>query len=107
MKTITETEKIKNGNVKYTISTNFAKFHGYQSKKGERGEIKLFVAEIWKDCSNFEDFVIAISHILTIERYCLERAFNKIRIKGGMCNPCCIMPLADATVKYLFNIEFE
>ncbi|KKK62437.1 hypothetical protein LCGC14_3004320, partial [marine sediment metagenome] len=33
-------------------------------------------------------------YLILLERICLERAFNKIRIKGGRCNPCCVAKIA-------------
>lgn len=81
--------------VNYRVSIYASKFLGYQSKSGRKGIVKLYISNIWKwadgDFSVFWKRMIAI---LLMERICLERAFNKIRIKGGKCNPCCVKPVA-------------
>ena len=83
-----------NYSVNYKISINNSKFAGYQEKKGNNGTIKLFVSVIFEDSKDFEDFIDGIIYFTIHERICLERAFNKIRIQGGMCNPCCVKNLA-------------
>lgn len=110
---------IKNGNiynVNYLVSTHLSKFSGYQSKKGKEGYIKSYISNIWDittewtirlNKTHFQSFVDFLCYIIIHERYCLERAFQKIRIKGGMCNPCCISNLTDSTFEYLFGIIFE
>ncbi len=103
-------------NIKYKISTYPAKNKGYQSKNKTNGIILAYISNIWrlaeKSSMKFEDdsfqlFVDFLNYIFIHERFCLERAFQKIRIKGDMCNPCCVRPLSENTVKYLYNIEFE
>lgn len=102
--------------VEYKISTHIGNSDGYQSKKGAKGEIKVFVSNVWKKTekwakdSNHDPFDIFVDYFNSIfihERYCIERAFQKIRIKGGMCNPCCVVGLVDYTIEYLFKIRFE
>ena len=102
--------------VDYIISLFPAKWDGYQSKRGTKGIVKAFVSNIWKlaqeDGMKFKEdifdlFVDYLNFIFINERYCLERAFQKIRIKGGMCNPCCVSSLVSNTVEYLYGLEFE
>ena len=85
------------------------------SEKGENGEIKAFVSNIWKMTekwakeNQFDPFMLFVDYLNLIfihERYCLERAFQKIKIKGGMCNPCCIYDIACNTIEYLFGLVF-
>jgi len=99
--------------VDYIISLYPSKFDGYQSKKGNIGEIKAFISNLWKNAIEdsiklsekpFDLFVIYLNIIFINERYCLERAFQKIKIKGGMCKPCCVSSLMDNTVEYLFGL---
>jgi len=81
-------------NVEYLVSINNSKFAGYQSKKGSNGIVKVFVSTLSKHIESFEDFKNALIYYTIHERICLERAFNKIKIKGGMCKPCCVENLA-------------
>lgn len=103
--------------VDYKISTHLAKFDGYQSKKGLDGEIKAYISNIWKraeesveelqDIDVYDLFAEYLSVIFIHERYCLERAFQKIRIKGGMCKPCCVEHISLNTMEFLFGLTFE
>lgn len=105
------------GKIDYLISTKINRFLGYQSKKGDFGCVKAFISGIWEITSewtenlkggdHFEWFVKCLCLMIIHERYCLERAFQKIRIKGGMCTPCCVEKIADITFEYLFDIQFE
>ena len=63
---------------------------GYQSKAREKGEVKLYISTIWSHSTTFEDFVEKIIYITILERICLERAFQKIRMKNR-CKPYCRM----------------
>ena len=71
--------------------------------KGDHGQITLFIPSIWDDArkhSDFqecdhleevmEDFIGALVFGYLMERVCLERAHDRIRVKGGRCNPCCV-----------------
>lgn len=89
--------------VEYIISTYSSKFAGYQSKKGINGIVKAYINPIYKNSSDLLSFTLHLIHIILIERICLERAFNKIRIKGGMCNPCCIDKIADKIMEFLYS----
>ena len=88
--------------VDYKISTYPSKFIGYQSKNKDRGEIKIFISSIWKWVHSWrwakyfvddeaieimlDDFVNEMVFVLILERICLERAFQKIRMKER-CKP--------------------
>lgn len=74
-------------NIEYKISTYPSKFAGYQSKSGMNGKVTMYISTIWNYSENFDDFVNYIVFIVILERICLERAFQKIRMKGR-CNPC-------------------
>lgn len=90
--------------IEYITSTYPSKNSAYQSKKGNKGRIKLFISVIWKEAIIFDNFVALINFYQIMERYCLERCFQKIRIKGGMCNPnCCIQNITINTFNYLFE----
>ncbi len=74
--------------VDYKISLYPSKFLGYQSKSKNQGYIKLFIPSIWDWVNTwsdnyeniFENFNSAIIYITLLERICLERAFQKIRM---------------------------
>ena len=88
--------------VDYKISLHPSKFAGYQSKNKNKGEVKIFVSSIWKWVHSwrwtsyfikdeateimFDDFVNELKFTLILERICLERAFEKIRMKNR-CKP--------------------
>lgn len=99
--------------VDYLISTKLSKFDGYQSKKGNKGYVKAYISNLWNyavklglnDNDVMEWFLILINSIFIHERFCLERAFQKIRIKGGMCSPCCVENIVRNTLEYLFDLR--
>lgn len=99
--------------VEYIVSTFPSNSEGYQAKKGDKGQIKAYISNIYRfvEKENEEDrfgfFVDLLNYVIIHERFCLERAFQKIKIKGGMCDPCCIMHLAENACQYLFDIQFE
>lgn len=80
--------KEKEFEVDYKISLYSSKFAGYQSKNKNYGYVKLFIPSIWDWVNTwndnykniFEDFVSAINYIVLLERICLERAFQKIKM---------------------------
>jgi hypothetical protein len=91
---------MNNYNVDLSISLNSSKFSGYQSKSGYDGKIKLFISSIWKDSKNEENFIINLSYVYLLERICIERAFNKIKIKNR-CTPCKLRPIVSNMINYL------
>lgn len=103
----------KEYNINYIISIYPSKFDGYQSKKGNQGYITAYISNLWDHAKNgfcgigpFQLFVNLLNSIFIHERYCLERAFQKIRIKGGMCNPCCVKNIVNNTIEYLFGLNY-
>ena len=77
--------------VDYKISLYPSRFLGHQAKKGKKGTIILYIYSLWNECKgNFDKFVLDIVYTSLLERICLERAFNKIRMKNR-CKPFCKM----------------
>lgn len=79
--------------IEYIISNRPSKFLGYHQKNGGRGEVKVFLPNIWQYASEkYETFVDAISYVFLLERICLERGFQRIRLQNrcGM-RPYCKM----------------
>jgi len=104
---------IKNTIVEYKVSTHKSKYEGYHSKKGNIGSVKAFISNLWHDVIQyskrldidiFDLFVESLITTYICERFCLERAFQRIRIKGGACNPCCIKNITLYTTQYLFDL---
>ena len=60
----------------------------------EKANITIYITNIWNDSKDFDDFVEGCIFFTLVERICIERAYNKIRIKGGRCNPCCVRETA-------------
>lgn len=87
-------------NVELFISLNKSKFHGYQSKSGYNGKIKLFISNIWDNSINEDDFIINFCYVYLLERVCIERAFNKIKIKNR-CSPCKLRPIINKMISHL------
>ncbi len=90
--------------IEYTISTRSSRFMGYQEKSGARGTIKLYVASIYKQHEeDGEPFVNLLIFYMLVERYCIERAFQKIRMHQR-CEPeCKIAPYAMFAFEHLFG----
>lgn len=74
--------------VDYRISIRPSDNHGYQTKSGNKGVITLYVGSIWKDVASFDDFVNRLIWVSLTERICIERAFQKVRMKNR-CEPVC------------------
>lgn len=87
-------------NVDMNISLNISKYRGYHSKSGYNGKITLFIPIIWGSSKYEDDFIINSCHVYLLERICLERAFNKIRIKNR-CFPCKLYPLVSHMINHL------
>lgn len=84
--------------------------------KGDSGQITLFILSIWDDArkhSDFhehdhldevmKDFVGALIFGYLMERDCLERAHDRIRIKGGRCKPCAVAPIVNKMFDYIID----
>jgi hypothetical protein len=76
--------------IQHIISTRNSKFSGYQSKKGNNGNVKLFINTIWNQTKDFDKFVNDLIYFDILERICLERGILKIRMKNR-CMPFCKM----------------
>jgi len=82
----------KEYHINYKLSLFPSKFAGYQSKNKNKGEVKLYISSIWNAQFdphdefdiNFHWFLEAFLYTMLLERICLERAFQKIR----MTNRC-------------------
>lgn len=68
--------------VEYKISTYPSRFLGYQAKKQDTGKITLYVSSMYQEAGNHDDFVELLIDIMVCERICLERAFQKIRMRN-------------------------
>lgn len=80
-------------NVDYDVSLFNSKFCAYQSKKGAQGNVKIFISTIYDENNDFDDFVSSIIYFTVLERICLERGFQKIKMKNR-CKPCKIKKYA-------------
>ena len=67
--------------VDYKISLYPSKSFAYQFKNKNQGYVKLFVSTIWKRAKSFEDFIQRMIYYILLERICLERGFQRIRMK--------------------------
>jgi hypothetical protein len=88
------------------------------------GRITLYLIPLWDDAIDhslfkehdefntcLEKFIDYLNFTYVLERVCIERAHEKIRIKGGRCKPCCVRyfaelmtyPLAWDTIKKDFG----
>jgi hypothetical protein len=90
--------------VLYRVSTYPSKFGGYHCKNKINGTVTLFVSTIWKTTKNninmleegddsidlFNWFVDDFIYLHILERICLERGFQKIKMKNR-CKPSCKM----------------
>ena len=89
--------------INYKISFYKAKTMARWNINKDKGNIILYISNIWnmidKKSKVFEYFVEWCIYFTLMERICLERAFNKIKIKGGRCNPCCIEEIASEIYK--------
>ena len=80
--------------INYKISLSKAKTPAHWNINKDKGNIIIYVSNIWKESTSYISFIYWLIYYDIIERICLERAFNKIRIKGGRCNPCCVRNIA-------------
>jgi len=71
--------------------------------KGDQGTITLYLIPLWDEARDHSDFfeidnpelvfnrfIEGLNWSYLMERICIERAHERIRIKGGRCKPCCI-----------------
>lgn len=87
--------------VDYKFSLHPGKHPAYWNINGDIGNITFYLGEIWDlsqsrtkpDIEGWDELDAFIDELLysdLSERICLERAHEKIRIKNGRCNPCCV-----------------
>jgi hypothetical protein len=107
-------------NVEYQVSIYPSRFFGYQSKKQTNGIVKSFIGNIWREAKEgindlklkldlpilddesndvFEWFLDNLNYIIILERICLERSFQHIRMKER-CKPCKMERYAKYIHKY-------
>jgi len=86
-----DTPVCEDTHVEYRVSLHPSKSAGYQSKARNRGTVTLFLPVLWErsggDVDAFVDELVCVS---VLERICLERAWQKIRMKNR-CHPTCKM----------------
>ena len=82
--------------VDYSVSLHPAKSEGYQSKAGTKGKITLYAVNLWKNADgDFEDFLERLTYVALLERICIERAWQGIRMTNR-CQPHCkLQKIAD------------
>lgn len=78
--------------VMYKISLYPSRFHAYQTKKGKKGIITQYISNY--RIENFDWFVGQLIAFQLLERICLERAFQKIKLKQR-CDRCPPKRIAD------------
>ena len=82
--------------VEYIYQIDGIKSEGYWNINKDKGRIKFNLSLIYENClssiyDNIEESIIDRLILIEImERCCIERAHEKIKIKGGRCNPCCV-----------------
>lgn len=100
-------QRNSNQNVSLTLSLRgvdtFARFEGTDDIT-----ITQYLPEIWAASHNSEDFFIGLLITTYLyERICIERGNERIRIKGGKCNPCCIDPIVTAICNHLIGDDLQ
>jgi len=90
--------------VTYEISLNPSRFMGYQSKNKQKGMVKIFPINIFNAIPDFKIFVEEIIYFTILERICLERGFQKIRIKNR-CDPCKMRKYAITMYNWIFEMN--
>ena len=85
--------------VDYLYNLNPSKFPAYWNINKNGGKITFHLGEIWDHSQTeltgdigdeFDCFLDDLIFYDLSERICLERAHEKIKIKGGHCKPCCV-----------------
>lgn len=73
--------------IEYLISTHLSKFPAYHSKNQNEGIVKIFISTLWDQTHTIDLFTKELIFFTLLERICLERAFQGIKMKNR-CNPC-------------------
>jgi len=89
--------------VQYRISTKISSA-GYHSINKEKGFVIVNPSNL--RYSNFDEFIIQFIYILILERICLERAHNKIKMKNR-CKPICKVAIITDYIFWLLNKNKE
>ena len=80
--------------------------------KGDTGEITQYLGSVYEEASEHSDdpfdedeVICTITGVLVfgylMERICIERAHEKIRLKGNHCNPCCVKRVANTMFSHI------
>ena len=92
--------------IEYRYSLFNSKWPAYWNINGNTGKISFYLGNIWEiaqsrpkpDIGGWDEMDSFIDELLFYdisERFCLERAHEKIKIKGGKCNPCCVKHITE------------
>jgi len=107
-------EQKMNPEIEYKVSTHPSKFYAWQEKKGTVGSIKLFVSTIYKEAVSYSEetfvsrsFVRLLIFYTLVERFCIERAFQKIRMHQRCKPECKIAPYAMYAFEHLYSDLFS
>jgi hypothetical protein len=84
--------------------------------KGDFGTIVQFMPPIWDDAMHhslfyehdhpdevMQDFVGSLIFTYLMERICIERAHERIRLKRDKCTPCVIAPIANKMFEHIIE----
>ena len=79
----------------------------------DTGKIVLFIPSIWDEAVKHSDindpddcfrtFVGVTIFSYLMERICIERAHEKIRLKRSKCNPCAVAPITNKMFDYILD----
>ena len=88
--------------MEYKISTFQSKYNAYWKVKQQIPMITFYVSTLWKSSENdFDTFVDHLIFLHILERICLERRFQHIRMKNR-CKPCKMWKYAQY-IQYCIN----
>lgn len=77
--------------VEYRVSTYRSKYNAYWNPKKPKATITFYVSTLWEESeSDFNTFVDHLIFLHILERICLERRFQHIKMKNR-CKPTCKM----------------
>lgn len=80
----------------------------------ETAIIRLWLPPIWQEAQRtspdpgneeetLRDFIGCISFSYLMERICVERAYQKIRLKRDHCTPCCVKDIANHMFDHIIS----
>ena len=87
--------------VEYKYSLYQGKYPAYWNINKDSGKITFYLGEIWNIAQSrtkpnvegwdeLDSFIDELLFYDISERFCIERAHEKIRMPKGKCNPCCV-----------------